>query len=187
MLYETGSRAVNTVWRRPGGCSCPSGATSGARLEPPGSLGPGSARAASTPTCRESPDAVSEMRRGTSSKHQRLQQRVRAGQVHMRGVPGERAHDPWRGIRSVVSESSVLLALPMRKFTRFCRTSGAVFLRCALHIRLRRAVRYFSVSRFYRLVFFKFVSGSSSSPVKSSVLLALPMRKSFLLYTKNVG
>ena len=53
------------------------------------------------------------------------------------------------------------------------------------------AVRYFSVSRFLSTRLFQvrycLRLGSSVSRVKSSVLLALPMRKSFLLYTKKVG
>ena len=50
--------------------------------------------------------------------------------------------------------SSVLLARPMRKFTRL--QAAPSFYGALCTDRLRCAVRYFSVFRFYRLVFFKF-------------------------------
>ena len=149
-------------------------------------MGPGSARAASTLARRESQDAVSEMRRSPPTLDQRLQQRVCAGQVHMRTVPGQRAHCPWRGIRSVVSVlpcfwlgqcgSSRVYKRRRLSTVRSAQTDFVVQIGISLSFD-------FIDSSFSNSFRFGFISFSS----ESSVLLALPMRKSFLLCTKKVG
>ena len=83
----------------------------------------------------------------------------------------------------MVSESPVLLALPMRETCIALRTSGAVFLRCALHDRFRvqlgtsLSTRLFEFD-FIRFVFFGFIFFSSeifraSGSANAEVVFAL--------------
>ena len=83
----------------------------------------------------------------------------------------------------MVSESSVLLALPMRKFTRLQAAPSFYGALCSsvFDVQLGISLSLDFIDSFSNSFRFGFIIFSS----ESSVLLALPMRKSFLFYTKK--